>query len=90
MTSHTKGPWAIHPSTFYYDVIRAGQDEVASYHKMLPNAEANARLIAAAPDLLEALESISRRWEESDKVNNLACNMVEDARSALAKVKGTP
>lgn len=33
--------------------------------------------------LVDALTSIVRRWEESEKVGMLACSMAEDAREAL-------
>ena len=52
-------------------------------------AEANARLIAAAPDLLEALEAIVASedpgWEEWDG----ATSMFAVARAAIAKARGT-
>jgi hypothetical protein len=43
--------------------------------------EANARLIAAAPDLLEALEEIVRK-------DLLAGTILNDARAAIAKARG--
>jgi hypothetical protein len=67
--SHTPGPWATHRSRFPVDgqtdyAIVAGQQVIAeafgrSDRNVYPPAEANARLIAAAPDLLAALEGIA-------------------------------
>lgn len=47
--------------------------------------EADARLIAAAPDLLEALERMTGFMEELDM--NMAHNVIEQARAAIAKAK---
>jgi hypothetical protein len=47
---------------------------------------ANARLIAAAPDLLEALEALL--WKH-DNNNGALCGMaLQDARAAIEKAKG--
>lgn len=48
--------------------------------------EANARLIAAAPDLLEALKRM-RRWAEADQVNYTGDHPVAVARAAIAKAE---
>ena len=72
MTAHTAGPWQVKSeyephivianvdgdtdssgTTYSYDTVAACEDE---YGDALPEAEANARLIASAPDLLKALE----------------------------------
>ena len=53
--------------------------------------EANARLIAAAPDLLEALESL---YHTANSIGEDTCDPVafagalEDARAAIEKAKG--
>lgn len=69
MSKHTPGPWffrrAAHPvvsGIVGFDVLKQGQGVVAEMH-VRPYApvivnEANARLIAAAPDLLAACEAI--------------------------------
>jgi hypothetical protein len=62
---HTAGPWTItrgsHDGALY---VIAGSDpsraEVIAHRTTCPNWEANARLIAAAPDLLEALKALLR------------------------------
>jgi hypothetical protein len=63
MTKHTTAPWLIGENRFDYDLIirSANNDPVCSviyagYSKT--EAKANARLIAAAPELLEALKEI--------------------------------
>ncbi|WP_374257678.1 hypothetical protein [Aquabacterium sp.] len=50
-----------------------------------PNAEANARLIAAAPELLEALA----RYVQQDMAHGMTDNnLYRTARSAIAKATG--
>jgi hypothetical protein len=49
--------------------------------------EANARLIAAAPELLEALKRMLR-WAEADQVNYTGDHPVAVARAAIAKATG--
>ena len=66
-TKHTEGPWTVALNEL---TIKAGDRTVAHAHKGIfaaeewPEAKANARLIAAAPMLLQAaedaLESLSR------------------------------
>ena len=51
-----------------------------------PPAEANAHLIAAAPDLYGALKAMADRWEPDCFGTDRA--MWEDARAALAKARG--
>ncbi|MBL4700835.1 MAG: hypothetical protein JKX85_06215 [Phycisphaeraceae bacterium] len=55
-TQHSPGPWKAMPSsdrTEWWIDSQDGEDLALIYE--LPNAEANARLIAAAPELLERL-----------------------------------
>ena len=49
MSAHTPGPWQVIGSTVYGNALRA----------RLPHNGADARLIAAAPDLLEALRALT-------------------------------
>ena len=57
MTSHTPGPWTAHGCTLYAGSDRIAQTWDAEYDG-LPTSEmeANAKLAAAAPQLLEALK----------------------------------
>ncbi len=59
--AHTPGPWLSHPrsdgiTAVYKWTAETANDLVASMSPTQPEAEANARLIAAAPEMLEALE----------------------------------
>ena len=58
--THTKGPWKANKEEEGQWDIDAWFDESVTVAVVLnePEAQANARLIAAAPELLEALESV--------------------------------
>jgi hypothetical protein len=85
--SHTPGPW--HVGTGW---IRAGeltQPDGGMSSGQLPlygPTEANARLIAAAPDLLHWLERCVSLLE-SEKFWN-GCETIKAAREAIAKARG--
>ena len=91
--AHTPGPWYLNPRGW---VVQSTGDIVTrlecSYNK-----EANARLIAAAPELLEALEGAEELAEGAIKLlrqldmetGRIAAECVlRDARAAIAKAKG--
>ncbi len=103
MTEHTPGPWHVSDPIDGRD-IPYGIDDAKGHHladvsdnhygNPLP-VEANARLIAAAPDLLAALEAMERRistfgnpshFDWSHDSNDRA--MVNQARAAVAKAQG--
>jgi hypothetical protein len=53
--THTDAPWKIEPFAFGRRIVGASGEEVAEIARSLnPNHKANARLIAAAPEMLEA------------------------------------
>ena len=101
---HTAGPWEMHTDAHGRGLIYAesrwlattwranGEGNDASY---LPS-EANARLIAAAPELLEALRaceiSLDVAWEYDGDVfrkhYNDATNASAMARAAISKAEG--
>ncbi len=93
---HTPGPWAIEYRTdgqfTYSPRIYAGPAVIhytAGYHTeeqdatFKARAEANARLIAAAPELLEALQ-----WIVSQPQGYMYLEVREKAAAALAKATG--
>ena len=68
MSKHTPGPWNIMGSTFAY-TIGANGIRIATTSNIVHEGsigvheeEANARLIAAAPDLFEALKELTELW----------------------------
>jgi hypothetical protein len=67
-TTHTPGPWRVHEKspTLVIDkhgLVIAQAHSYAECGIMRDEAEANARLIAAAPELLEALESVVEMYD---------------------------
>ena len=98
-TQHTPGPWIIDggawtPPTQHMIRAKAAQCDawIPVAHCYEPEAAANVRLIAAAPELLAALESISSRMEAAhhcvpSKHDPLQCNACV-ARAAIARATG--
>jgi hypothetical protein len=81
---HTPGPWNQAPYS-PTDVVANGDTMVAMAREGLNGIErdkaiANARLIAAAPDLLDALERIAELSYDSEATRV--------AREAIAKARG--
>ena len=67
---HTPGPWKV-DHVFKSDIYSfAPQEELLASVYPMKRAEgsweANARLIAAAPELLEALEEIIKAWRDDE------------------------
>jgi hypothetical protein len=102
-TKHTPGPWTITrkhtPPIFDRGCIAIGPDIAAIQVPELDTAsEANARLIAAAPDLLAALaravaylDANRPKGKISDifsKLNEHENDVLKPARAAIAKAKG--
>ena len=94
MSKHTLGPWEVsegYPSDIWHvDMPSRGYSVVVSraeedWDMAVEEVQANARLIAAAPDLLDALENMidaCEHWEDQDDPVLVA------ARGAIAKAQG--
>ena len=90
-TQHTQGPWSNDPTqpTIW---ANDGDLKVATVSDLpwvngksdWQTEQANARLIAAAPDLLAALEA----WLAVSLCTDLEPEHVVNARAAIAKAKG--
>ena len=98
-TKHTPGPWVVEPENYDCDggtlVRTKGKICLANVWGVMfaktPDDEslANARLIAAAPDLLEALEYLAGACELAlDNDYPEGRDPVSVARAAIAKAKG--
>ena len=82
---HTPGPWNYDRSG-YSLYVNSGRELVTALSmdgKRLETSEANARLIAAAPDLLALAERIARLPEHG---HYLA--LIDEARAAISKATG--
>lgn len=55
-TKHTPGPWKAIKSTAYYHGIKTESGKEIHLHEWDSESEANAKLMAAAPELLQSLE----------------------------------
>ena len=103
MSKHTPGPWHIKPYRNFRKCIWASFETnpyplahvpVMGHQK---HVDANARLIAAAPELLEALKDLAQSivWKEFGECRGFSDSMplpvitsVEKARAAIAKATG--
>lgn len=93
-TKHTKGPWSYeHGGAWaFHDngIAKVGPFSIlGSESAEYENSIADARLIAAAPDLLEAVEGIVSLLEAIGDVET-GSDQVRTAREAIAKAKGEP
>ena len=96
-TKHTPGPWVLH-QTFADEVVaKEGIVKIADCHEDLGiskiEREANAHLIAAAPDLLNALAalmcaSVNTAEKHESESSNAIWAYIEDGAEAIAKAKG--
>ena len=93
MTNHTPGPWVVHVRTLRHidaRYILAGQSQVAT---VAQGNEANAHLIAAAPDMLAALEMAlaSGLIKDRDPVGDpgTLCPVHDSIIAAIAKARGS-
>ena len=104
-TERTPGPWRVEfnyeGQHRYCPFIQVGPArisftqgyELATDAARKAEAEANARLIAAAPDLLEALEmgpSILHELPDGKECSCSQCHFVRAKRAAIAKATGSP
>jgi hypothetical protein len=94
-TQHTTGPWRVFDAFTDLEIVTdhrtAAEMESLVQFKGQTNAKANARLMAAAPDLLDALEGLVERdrSEAADSgFTDDEMSWLEDARRAIAKAKG--
>jgi hypothetical protein len=85
VSGHTPGPWRVevcsngvlsvqHPAGYVVDDIDCGSDDPCSVH--------DAHLIAAAPDMLEALEEVLS-FLENEWARDLVRAAIKKARGAL-------
>jgi hypothetical protein len=90
-TQHTPGPWTVeryntHP---HYEIYADGPQRVACAEDHLSESIANARLIAAAPDLLAELGGIADALAEGRTVTIESGSVkAERIRAAIAKAEG--
>lgn len=92
MSKHTAGPWE--SSDRYGMVVTKDKKgwEIADIRPDVPEFEANARLMAAAPDLLEALEELKCELilsdVDMDYIESHFRPSLNKAMAAIARAKG--
>lgn len=96
--THTPGPWGCADTSYHahdYRLSRPNGEHLPVNAPYNDHSEqrANARLIAAAPDLLAALEAVLAAWDEPyygdlDMARDTMFDAIEPARAAIAKAKG--
>jgi hypothetical protein len=90
MNKHTAGPW--HINGFFSDtgvpaaISGAGGEPIVSLHRINPDTEANARLIAAAPELLAIVKALDS--EAIMRVHNQLPTLNVD--DVLSRIEGEP
>ncbi len=89
--AYTPGPWAAKPSMLRAVCITSASGPVATTssasHVSRDTNIANARLIAAAPELLAALNKLVRAIDRLPGSNSLD-GLADEARAAIAKATG--
>lgn len=97
MSAHTPGPWVWWTSNSWKrlkrDDIGITQNVMEPYvcsdgHPDCTVSDADMRLIAAAPDLLEALKRAVEIMDPS--IPGSPGSVMEDAKAAIAKAEGKP
>ena len=103
LSGHTPGPWVVAYGSVYRDLpgicenggIRIAQMDRSEPHTAPTERDANARLIAAAPELLAALESAANQFDfavralaqgQTVSISSLQ-NCAAAARAAISKAK---
>lgn len=97
MSEHTPGPWEAHcflvvaqkSKGCSKSVAYAGREICHTGEGRGPSeeSEANARLIAASPDLLAACEAFIEAWDKSHQLEKTDVAM-RLARAAITRAKG--
>ena len=96
MSKHTPGPWSVDGEVIRGDEQSNGSVSVACIldgaypygRRAGKSARANARLIAAAPELLEALNNLLSACDLPGDRDREIEQAIPHARAAIAKAKG--
>ena len=88
--AHTPGPWwGMNHYSNHVNYFSPTREDDYTFRVVFPDdmpeaeAEANTRLIAAAPELLEAAETVLSRWGKGD-----LAEVVRELNAAIATAKG--
>jgi len=98
MTQHTPSPWAtskgaygalhVGPATLSHPGREAAQYAAERGRDLLAQREADAALIAAAPDMLAALQDIMAESSRDDDDHDVIATIQGICRAIITKAKG--
>ena len=92
MSTHTPGPWAADPVTLMVTsergLVCVVEDRVHADYDNSAEIEANARLIASAPDLLAICLELDQWERDPDKYGGDLAELAIKARAAIRKATG--
>ena len=94
MSKHTPGPWSFYDDsndgkTNRIEIVAIGKTVARIYHSVPDEDLPNARLIAAAPELLASLQIMVDRFIDTEGSFGAWENeAIEVARAAIAKATG--
>lgn len=80
---YTEGEWKVEAK----NLIKCNGEQIGSANSMLDEYEANAKLMAASKDLLEALKAMLSRFESTDLGMAKADHVRQQAINAINKTK---
>lgn len=86
--SHTLGPWKTSTANGRFVMAGAMKVATATNTAQPPHAWANAKLIAAAPDLLEALQAVVKYNDNPNLEPGFSDELEIVCKSAIAKATG--
>lgn len=88
---HTPGPWTHEPYAYQQGALDQALIRDGAENQVAISTEANARLIAAAPELLEALQFALEIFEAEpvDVAPESIEEIIDQARAAINKALGT-
>ena len=88
---HTPGPWEVcigEVDGGLFEIYQGEINTICRGDDEMIDWKANARLIAAAPEMLEALEDYIDLYPFRDKMNFRQRSTFDKAKRAIAKAKG--
>lgn len=87
--SYTKGPWTFEKKENWHIRDAEGNSMMCDeqYYPWVPSNEADWHVMAAAPELLEALKAIVPAYDDA-RAQQHGHDLLEQARAAIAKAEG--
>ena len=85
-TSHTPGPWEVFESHTGHWVMDSAEQGAVCKLEWCLEAEANARLIASAPEMLSVLKRLCSKFGTC--CDGAPWSALQEARAAIAKAEG--